>query len=290
MPLTALGGSTGTVVIGDTTTAVFPQTLHPNVNAYIAAQAGIGYVMTRTEIDAINNLVWSLVGTGIWDKMQVLYPFIGSSLSAMQWNLKNTSSFNITFTGTAFTTSTANGLQKTSTALGSFGNTNYTPSTSASLNNSHISVYLGTVQTSGTSNLIYPIGSFSGSPSRYFHIRSAVLGNNANVGIQTQSASVDWGNTIPNTGYAIASRLNTGGGIYTFFLNGRFVSNSTGTSATTFPTIPAYIGVVNNSGTAAFPCTQAMRFVSIGTGLSELESRNLYIVVQAYQTALGRQV
>ena len=286
MPLTTIYGD-GTRVIGDVSTGLFPQPSHPDVAAYVAAQSSIGYIMSRTEMDAVNNLVYSMIGLGLWDKMQVVYPFIGNSLDAMKWNLKDTSSFNITFVGTAFTASTANGLQKTSTAVTSYGNTNYTASVSAALNNSHISVYLGTTQSAA---LIYPIGAFSSSPSRYFHIRSGNTSTTAQTGIQTQSTSVDWGNVRPNTGFAIGSRISTGGGVFSFFVNGSFLSRATGTSATTFPVVPTYIGVVNNAGVAQYPCTQAIRFISIGTGLTDTDIRNFYPVVQAYQTALGRQV
>jgi hypothetical protein len=284
MPLTALGGSTGTVVIGDTTTTVFPQTLHPNVMAYVAAQAGIGYAMTRTEIDAINNLVWGLVGMGLWDKLQVIYPFIGSSLNAQKWNLKDTTTFNITFTGTGFTTSTSNGLQKTVADALSYGTTGYTPSVNASAFDFHQSIYVGTTQ---ATSIVTPIGAFS-SPTKL----GLLTGNGAGVfGIQNISSSSVQYNVFTtratNTGFVIGSR--TASNNIMLFINGVLIgSNTTTATSNILPTNQVAIGI-STPGTA-YASTQAFRFASIGTGLDQIQAKNLSILVQSYNTTLGRQV
>jgi hypothetical protein len=284
MPLTALGGTSGTVVIGDTTTTVFPQTLHPNVMAYIAAQAGIGYAMTRTEIDAVNNLVWGLIANDLWTKLQVIYPFIGSSLNAQKWNLKNTTTFNITFTGTGFTTSTANGLQKTVADAVSYGTTGYTPSVSASAFDFHQSIYLGTTQ---ATSIVAPIGAFS-SPTKI----GLLTGNGAGVfGIQNISSTGVSYNVLTtratNNGYVIGSR--TAANNIMLFINGALIgSNTTTATSDILPTNQVGIGI-STSG-ISYPSTQALRFATIGTGLNEFESKNLSILVQSFQTALGRQV
>jgi len=284
MPLTALGGTSGTVVIGDTTTTVFPQTLHPNAMAYIAAQAGIGYAMTITEINAINNLVWGLVGMGLWDKLQVIYPFIGSSLNAQKWNLKDTTTFNITFTGTGFTTSTSNGLQKTVADALSYGSTGYTPSVSGSAFDFHQSIYVGTTQ---ATSIITPIGAFS-SPTKL----GLLTGNGAGVfGIQNISSSSVQYNVFTtratNTGFVIGSR--TASNNIMLFINGVLIgSNTTTATSDILPTNQVGIGITTSG--IAYPSTQAFRFASIGTGLDQIQAKNLSILIQSYNTTLGRQV
>ena len=284
MPLTALGGAAGTVVIGDTTTTVFPQTLHPNVMAYVAAQAGIGYAMTRTEINAVNNLVWGLVGMGLWDKLQVIYPFIGSSLNAQKWNLKDTTTFNITFVGTGFTTSSANGLQKTVADALSYGTTGYTPSVNASAFDFHQSIYVGTTQ---ATSIITPIGAFS-SPTKL----GLLTGNGAGVfGIQNISSSSVQYNVFTtratNTGFVIGSR--TASNNIMLFINGALIgSNTTTATSDILPTNQVGIGITTSG--IAYPSTQAFRFASIGTGLNQTQAKNLSILVQSYNTTLGRQV
>lgn len=282
MPLTALGGASGTVVIGDTTTTVFPQTLHPAVYAYIAAQASIGYAMTRTEIDAINNLVWGLVGTGLWDKLNLIYPFIGSSLNAMTWNLKDVANYNIVFTGTAFTTSTANGLQKTTTATTSVGSIAYNVRTLLSNTSYHISCYIGTSQ----ATLASPFGSFASVVGEVFRTYS-----------QTTAFGIQFGGaaganvtltTTANTGYIIGTR--TAINATALYLAGRPISRDTTTaSATTLPNA-ANINVGVNLVGATYASTQAIRMATVGSSLTDADARNLNTLVQAFQTTLGRQV
>jgi hypothetical protein len=284
MPLTALGGPTGTVFVGDVGTVLFPQILHPNVFAYIDAQASIGYQMTRTEINAINNLVWGLVNMDLWSRMQVIYPFIGSSLNAQKWNLKDTSTFNITFTGTGFTTSTANGLQKTVADALSYGTTGYTPSVNASAFDFHQSIYVGTTQ---ATNLITPIGAFS-SPTKL----GLLTGNGVGVfGIQNiSSASVQYNvftTRSTNTGFVIGSR--TASNNIMLFINSVLIgSNTTTATSNILPTNQVAIGITTSG--AAYPSTQAFRFATIGTGLNPDQARNLSILVQAFNTTLARQV
>ena len=284
MPLTALGGTAGTVVIGDTTTTVFPQTLHPNVMAYVAAQAGIGYAMTLTEIDAVNNLVWGLVGMGLWDKLNLIYPFIGSSLNAQKWNLKDVANYNITFTGTAFTTSTANGLQKTSTSTTDYGQIAFNVSTLLSNTSYHISCYVGTSQ----AGLVTPFGAFASVTGQVFR---TYTGSGASVfGVQFGGAAGVNTNLLgtASTGYVIGTR--TAINACAMYIAGRVISRDTSTaSATTLPNA-ANIDVGLSRSGVAYASTQAIRMATVGSSLTDADAKNLYTLVQSFQTTLGRQV
>lgn len=282
MPLTALGGTSGTVVIGDTTTTVFPQTLHPNVMAYVAAQAGIGYAMTRTEINAINNLVWGLVGTGLWDKLNLIYPFIGSSLNAQKWNLKDVANYNITFTGTGFTTSTANGLQKTIVDAVSYGSIAYNVSTLLSNTSYHISCYVGTSQ----ATLATPFGAFANLVGQVFRTYTQTTFFGVQFG---GAAGVNTSlSTTTSTGYVIGTR--TAINACALYVAGRFISRDTSTaSATTLPNA-ANINVGVNTVGATYASTQAIRMATVGSSLTDADAKNLYTLVQSFQTTLGRQV
>ena len=288
MPLTALGGASGTTVIGDTTSGVFPQTLHPATMAYQAIlKSGASYTMDNTELNAINNLVWALVGNGLWDKIQVLYPFIGSTSSAQSYNLKTPSTFQITWVGAAATWSTANGFQKTSTATSTYGNTTYTPNTSATLNSIHISVYLGTTQSAAP---IVPIGAFNNSS--WLQIASGTgsgVTNGFHTAIQGTGTSTiaTWDIGATNYGCVVGSRTSSTSnkGYY----NGYVKATATPASGN-LPTIPVWIGGENASSSLLYPCTQAIRFASIGTGLTDAEARALTMAIQAFQQKLGRAI
>lgn len=271
----------GTRVIGDST--FFPQNIHPSVFAYIASQRSIGYAMTRVEVDAINELVWNLEGCGLWTKMDLIYPFIGDSLNAMQWNLKNTSQYNITFTGTAFTTSTANGLAKTTTASTSYGTIAFNVRNLLSGSSNHISTYIGTSQ----AGIITPFGSYGGIQTEIFRTFSGSGTNQFGVQLGGGTGGLSLVATA-STGYIIGSRTSLSNA--SMYIGGiRRVNNTTTVPSTNLPNT-ANIGVGMSVSGQAYPSTQAIRFATIGSGLTDIDARNLSIIVQIYQTALGRQV
>jgi hypothetical protein len=250
--------------------------------AYIAAQAGIGYAMTRTEINAVNNLVWGLVGMGLWDKINLIYPFIGSSLNAQKWNLKDVSSYNITFTGAGWTTSTSNGLQKTVADAVSYGSIAYNVRTLLSNTSYHISCYVGTSQVATAAT---PFGSYASVVGQVFRIYS----NTALFGVQFGGATgVNVSlTTTGTTGYIIGTR--TAINATAMYIAGKpSLRDTTTASATTLPNANIDVGV-NSSGTS-YPSTQAMRMATVGSSLTDNDAKNLNIIVQSFQTALGRQV
>lgn len=68
----------------------------PDALAYISA-AGI---TSPTQQTAIDNLVTSLKASGMWANLYAFYPLMGSSLTAMSYNLKNTAQYQITWANT----------------------------------------------------------------------------------------------------------------------------------------------------------------------------------------------
>ena len=66
-------------------------------------------------------------------------------------------------------------------------------------------------------------------------------------------------------------------------------TSADGTAA--LPTIVAYLSAFNNAGTAANFSSKQLAFATIGSKLAtSTENSNFYTVVQAYQTALSRNV
>jgi hypothetical protein len=284
MPLTALGGTSGTVVIGDTTTAVFPQTLHPSVNAYIAAQRSVGYIMTRVEIDAVNNLVLAMVANDLWDKMQVIYPCIGNNAASFKWNLKDTTTFNITFQGSWVYAST--GMQVAAASTANRGLTGYTPSVHQTLDNAHISVYVRNFYTAGTNGSIF--GAYN-----QFGGGGTMIGISAQVAGSTDSWCINIGSMSGRTslsgytgGMFTVSRLTASGYASNVLNNNARSTVLPGTSGTRVPS-EIWIGTAQGS-TACQP--QEIAFATIGLGLNQRNVINLYNIVQSFQTALGRQV
>jgi hypothetical protein len=96
--------------------------------------------------------------------------------------------------------------------------------------------------------------------------------------------------TLANTdsrGYYIANR--TDGTNIKGYKNGSLVINSAQTA--NLPTSqPVYLSSKNNGGTAVEFSDRQLAISTIGEGLTDTEASNLYTRVQAYQTALSRQV
>lgn len=287
MPLTALGGTAGTVVIGDTTTTVFPQTLHPNVMAYVAAQSSIGYAMTRIEIDAVNNLVWGLVANDLWTKMQVIYPCIGNNAASFKWNLKDTTTFNLTFAGSWTYAST--GMQVAAANIANRAGTGYTPSTHQTLDNAHISVYVRNFYTAGVTGSIfgsyYSLGGGGTAVGASNGIAGSADGWCINLGGGSGRLSL--------SGYAggmlTATRI-TASSVASNILNGGLRSTTLPATSGTRVAFEITIGS-SASGASYVACEpQEIAFATIGLGLTQRDVINFYNIVQSFQTTLGRQV
>jgi hypothetical protein len=286
MPLTALGGSAGTVTVGDVSLGLFPQPLHPNVMAYVAAVTANGYSPSRSRVDALNNLVWSLVGEELWDLCDVIYPFLGGTTGAAhKWNLKNVAdtdaAYRILWVLPGNITFSEFGVQSNATG-GTFGNTYYTPGAPPSpttISNIHISAY---ANIGGTATGCYFGATTSGAIGACQIIRTGggLLGGNPNISNASfMSAGANF------TGFFQPVRTGTSTSV--FYRNGLNVATSVQGVST--PGITPTVYVLNRGGNAS-PSNARLAFASLGRGMTAQQSKNFYNIVQAYQTALGRQV
>jgi len=284
MPYTTLRDG-GTAVVGDTTTGLIPQGLHPSAVAYLAVLKANSYSPSRTEIDAINNLVLGLVANGLWTKMQVIFPIMGGTALTHKWNLKDTTTFPITFTGSW--THTSSGMKTATPAnIANYAQFGYTPSTHATLGSSHISVYLGT--TTATTPVL-AIGCNTNDPGGFFQIQT---GTTAGVYMQSPILNaVNYGVTFsfsPNLGHIIGSR--TSNTSLKAYVGGALKGTNTTTTTNFLPNNLMQLAVGLSNTSRSLPTDQRFQFVTVGTGLTDLEARILTTLVQAYQTTLGRQV
>ena len=91
-------------------------------------------------------------------------------------------------------------------------------------------------------------------------------------------------NTI---GFFSANRLDS---VTAKQLRNGVVTNTATITSVSMPTLPLFIGSLNNQGTSFGSTSRQFAFVSIGDGLTDVESANFYTAVQTFQTTLGRQV
>lgn len=122
---------------------VLEGTLEAETLTYIE-DAGI---TDRGEIAAVNQLVKDLKGTGsttnntdVWSDMNAIYPVSPTSLDAAKYNLKDTTSYNITWANSP--THSADGVVGNGSTQ--YGDTGFNINTDAALDSFGLTVYLNT--------------------------------------------------------------------------------------------------------------------------------------------------
>jgi SPP1 family predicted phage head-tail adaptor len=246
--------------------------LDPDAQAFITA-AGI---TNATQQQAINTLVVDMKGYGIWTKMKAIYPFVGGTATAHKYNLKDPrdldAAFRLVFNGGWTHSSTGSTPNGTNGYADTFFNVN----TNLSINSAHFSKYnrnnnLSGVQVDGASNLsTFLQQNYTGA--------NGVIGELSSIAIYTQTDT-----------RGLFTVTRTASNSLKVFKNSSSVANDTNT-VSTLPSLNLFLGARNDNGLSVFYNSYECAFASIGNGLTDTESANLYTAVQAFQTTLGRNV
>ena len=249
----------------------------PDAQAFITAAS----ITDPTQQSAINTLVIGMKADNLWDKMKAIYPFVGGTAFTHKFNLKDPrdldAAFRLAFSGGI--THSSNGFLPNGT--NGYADTFLTPSTSLSLNSTHLSVYsrtnvarnngdIGSENSAGT-NRLYTL---------YNAVDSVDYSRNNNAlasGLSTNSS----------LGFILNNRTNSTN-MKVIRNNSIVTANSNATTGLSDRKI--YVGALNSGGTAVVFSNRQLAFASIGDGLSDTEASNLYTRVQAFQTTLNRQV
>lgn len=255
--------------------------------AYIAA-AGI---TNDTQKQAIDNLIIGLKADGLWTKAYAVYPIMGGTAASHKWNAKNPldtdGAFRLTFAG---------GLTHSATGIlpnGSSGymNTHLAPASVMSDDNHSWALYSRTnlLDASGQ----FDIGALTGGTGIQAILRTSILG-----GSQVLSDALDstggggraTGTVADSLGLFADTR--TASNAHTVYKNGTSVATAPNPDSTAISALtqPFYIGARNSDGAAASFSTREIAFAWFGSGLNGTQAANLYTRVQAFQTALGRNV
>jgi len=240
-----------------------------DADAFILA-AGI---TDNTQKSAIQTLVIDLKGYGVWTKMKAIYPMVGGTSTTHKYNLKDPQdtdgAFRLVFSG-GWTHSSTGALPNGTNA---YADTKLNASTVlSSFNSNHISFY------SRTQNLTDSANMGGGSGSAYFTLEKATNWNGStflNYGID------------PTTGLFINAR--TANNVQKLYRNGSQLGSTNTTTSTASANANLYLGARNIGGGNQYAARECA-FATIGDGLNDTESSNLYTAVQAFQTTLSRNV
>lgn len=278
---TASGGTT-TSTSSSTTSSTTTIAYDPDALAFFAA-AGITDVNQK---GAVNTMVLSLKSGGLWTKLKAVYPFVGGTASSHKYNLKNPAdtdgAFRIVFNGGV--THNANGV--TFNGSTGYGDTKFTMANFNSTTDLSIGVYNRSTFINSYAFGIADMGIY-GSPAQFglFAFIRRFYPNG--FGDQWTPAWVngDYFGFISSIvrGAADSETYRNGVSLITQTTNINSNSPSAGQSI--------YIGAANNnSGTSVDNNAFNYAFAYLGDALSDAEALSFYNIVQAYQTALGRQV
>ena len=256
---------------------VFGAAFDPDAQAFFTASGLTG----ATNLNAVNQLVLDLKAASIWTKMKAIYPMVGGTATTHKWNLKDPrdldAAYRLAFLGGWVHSSTGalpNGVN-------TIANTFIIPSAALTLNSQHISYYSRT-----NVNLTQvEIGcNVAGAPPITLLEIRTLSTTYTSIASGTYTAYTD----PDSLGFYTGSR--TASNVIKLFKNNSNVATGA-TASTSNPTTNIIIGALNQ-GTAGinFRTTKECAFASIGDGLTDAEALNYYAIVQAFQTALARQV
>ena len=234
-----------------------------------------------TQKYALYGLVVDLENYNIWDKMKVIYPFIGGSATAHKYNLKDSrdsdDAYRLAFQPTGWIHSNTGALPNG----GTYANTFFAPSL-LDLDSAHMSYYSRTATTSTSVDMGVGqtgFGDFYLAP-RY----STGLYDISRI----NSGYPGGGTATVSQGLFTVSRVSSTG--FKTYKNDAILTDRPSATSTTAATLPIWIGAINLNGGIGDRTTREVAFASIGDGLTDTEAANLYTAVQRFQTTLGRQV
>ena len=241
----------------------------------------------ETQILAINSLVLGLKSNNLWTKMQAIYPFVGGTAYSHKWNLKNTNTFTATFIGAlehnsfgVGSGSLANGyISSNFNDLTDFVNISSSVHASAYVTTENgaagrLQLFWNTQTTAyGQTGLNY-----QASPNNLGAVAQA-YGDNTGMNASSLGTSLGFNAVTRTTSTLSNFYYKTPAQTLTLSNNAIFQRNATQNP------IRFLGGFYGNQGQSA-----AIGFASIGEGLSSTDIDNLYTLVQAYQTTLGRNI
>ena len=245
----------------------------PDAQAFITAAA----ITNPTQQSAINQLVLDLKGYSIWSKFSAIYPFVGGTATTHKFNLKNPldtdAAFRLVFSGGWTHSSTGATPNGTNAYADTFLN--------ASLHTSQNSVHLSYYSRTSTGNGQTEMGHFTAGNGLYL-----IYSYDGFKALNSLSFQIGTSFT-PTNGMLIGSRIDSTTEKY---YHKGVLSNTVSKASTVPQNSKVFIGANNVSGSASQFSSKQTAFASIGDGLTDTEAANFYTAVQAFQTALSRNV
>ena len=255
----------------------------PDATAYLNAVVNEGGTINGTISVAVDTLFRSLKSEGIYNKLLVMYPFVGGVANSHSLNALSPTNLNTYYIGwTAGWTHNVSGASHTNGAY--YGNTNFVPSTNLSSVESSMGYYISTSPQVGDG---YVMGAYN-SGSQWW---SANYQFPSNQFFTIHFEGLLYFESLTKLeGFTQTSTSTTNR--YQRFSNSIQTVTGTTTAAGTRPTVSIYLGNLNLNGNAhkTNDYSPIINFAYIGNYLTATELGKFADIVQTFQTTLNRQV
>ena len=238
---------------------------------------------------AVNNLVTELKLNSLWDRMDLIYPFVADNTASLAtqlvYNLKNTGSFQATLTG-GTGSSNLNGYYSNNDS-NIYLRSGYVPSTQrGSLTGSiHVSYYTTTPGVAFSSPQTIEFGSITSFPSNFLYGNIQKTNGTASVqfGVGGILGSYSDNSGVLDKGYLIGSYDNSLSPKLTSTIQGLLVATS---SATTTGISSTQLFLGDYAAGSSYGVTKQYQFMTVGNSLTTAQATTLNSIVQNFQTAV----
>jgi len=251
--------------------------LDPDALAFLTATG----ITDLTITNAINTLVVDLKGYSLWAKMKALYPFVGGTATTHKYNLKNPldtdAAFRLVFNGGW--THSANGVRGNGT--NAFADTKLNPFNVLSRDFNSVGMY---------NRLLLPlVNTYNGVGNPNYFILGTGDATNRRIDYWANASSgLVSSNTNAIQGFSSGSRTTST--LSKLYRNG-VLNNNYVIPSNNLPAFNFYIGAVNTgTGSTIVYNDFELSLFYLSDGIDDTEAANLYTAVQAFQTALSRNV
>jgi len=247
----------------------------PDAAKFIAATG-----ISGSNANAVNGLVLDLKSYNLWNQMKAVYPLVGGTSSSTSYNLINTGSYQIGWTGSV----TFNPNYVKGDGATGFGNTNLSPATVlTSTGSMHLSAYIMTSGSITAKN--DDMGVTSYPPFTFFALDNlATDGAYKQTGFSTAAVTLQVLDSV-KIGYYTGTNSS---GVTTLYRNGSSLGSGSFALSLDGLTV-ALLGCRFSTGVAEFSDKQYGLF-SIGAGLNATQAANLNTSVTTFVTSLSRNV
>ncbi len=248
----------------------------PAAQAFFDAVAGGGTTLNTTQKNAVNQLVLDAKSIGVWSKLIALYPIVGGTANAHSWNLKDTTKYQITWTGSP--TQSATGVLFNGSSQ--YGDSGLVDNDAVLDINDDVREFYSRTNRFGASEVDMGVY-LGGGAVNYFLISYSSQFYVGMHNVQVGPLSDVFGAT---TGLLTVQR--TASNNVDYYKNGSNVATNAATSVGQ-GTTNIYIGACSQT---LLYSSKEFALASIRKSISSADMALWYTAVQNYQTSLSRQV